>query len=92
MEVEAPQSEPAAAAAVAVPITKRQWPQGVTEQIKAVAEVMTAAGRPVSMADLEASFTARGRWRDRLPTIVETWEAIGRARRPSIGAEVWAAA
>ncbi len=82
MEVEAPEAEEAASpAATAVPVPKRPWPKGVTEQIKAVADVMASAGRPVSLADLEASFTARGRWRDRLPTIVETLEAIGRARR-----------
>ncbi|MCA9112127.1 MAG: hypothetical protein KDA52_19390 [Planctomycetaceae bacterium] len=82
MEVEAPEAEEAASpAAVAAPVAKRAWPKGVAEQIKAVADVMASAGRPVSLADLEASFTARGRWRDRLPTIVETLEAIGRARR-----------
>jgi hypothetical protein len=84
MAVEAPEAEEAAApAAAAMPVAKRPWPQGVTEQIKAVADVMATAGRPVSLADLEASFTARGRWRDRLPAIVETLEAIGRARRTS---------
>ena len=82
MEVEAPEAEEAASpAAVAAPVAKRAWPKGVAEQIKAVADVMASAGRPVSLADLEASFTARGRWRDRLSTIVETLEAIGRARR-----------
>ena len=63
----------------------------MAEQIKAVADVMASAGRPVSLADLEASFTARGRWRDRLPTIVETLEAIGRARRCGpVEAPAWA--
>ncbi|MCB1745594.1 MAG: class I SAM-dependent DNA methyltransferase, partial [Gammaproteobacteria bacterium] len=92
MEVEAPEAEEAASpAAVAAPVAKRAWPKGVAEQIKAVADVMASAGRPVSLADLEASFTARGRWRDRLPTIVETLEAIGRARRCGpVEAPAWA--
>lgn len=28
-----------------------------------------------------ANFSARGRWRDRLSTILETLEALGRAKR-----------
>ena len=36
---------------------------------------------PLTLPALEAHFTARGRWRDRLPTILDTLEALGRARR-----------
>ena len=78
-EAEKDSAEPAAAAAAALP--KRPWPTGLPEQIKAVAEVLASAGRPFTPADLEARFTARGRWRDRLPVILETLEALGRARR-----------
>jgi hypothetical protein len=73
-------SDPAAAATLP-PVDKRPWPAGLPEQIKAVSDVMQAARRPLTLDDLAAHFTARGRWRDRLPTIVETLEAIGRARR-----------
>jgi len=79
-----------APAAVAVPVTKRPWPSGLPEQIKAVSDVLAGAGRPLALDDLAAHFAGRGRWRDRLPTIVETLEAIGRARRSS-DAERWAA-
>ena len=78
-EAEEDSAEPAAAAAAALP--KRPWPTGLPEQIKAVAEVLASAGRPFTPADLEARFSARGRWRDRLPVILETLEALGRARR-----------
>jgi hypothetical protein len=70
---------PEAAPAAALP--KRAWPSGLPEQIKAVAEVLAASPRALSLADLEQRFSARGRWRDRLPTIVDTLEALGRARR-----------
>ncbi len=79
-EAEEDAAEPTAAA-VAAPVPKRPWPTGLPEQIKAVAEVLASAGRPLAPADLEARFTARGRWRDRLPVILETLEALGRARR-----------
>jgi hypothetical protein len=52
----------------------------------AVADVLSTAARPLTQADLEAHFTARGRWRDRLPVILETLEALGRARAEGQGA------
>jgi hypothetical protein len=74
------------------PTAKRPWPSGLPEQIKAVAEVITMSARPLAIADLELHFTARGRWRDRLPTIVETLEALGRIRKSPASAERWASA
>jgi hypothetical protein len=82
---------PQAAAVAAAPIAKRPWPAGLPEQIKAVAEVLSVAARPLTLADVEASFTARGRWRDRLPTILDTLEALGRARVVGGTARAWQA-
>ncbi len=49
-------------------------------------------GAPLTTDDLAARFTARGRWRDRLPTILETLQAIGRVRRTGdTEAPAWAA-
>jgi hypothetical protein len=82
-------------AAPAAPIVKRAWPAGLAEQIKAVAEVLASSPRPLTLAELEQRFAARGRWRERLPTIIETLEALGRARRPqavAVGLESWQAA
>jgi hypothetical protein len=81
----------AATAAPAAPIVKTPWPVGLPEQIKAVAEVLAGSGRALTLADLEARFTARGRWRERLPTIIHTLEALGRARRVGNGADRWQA-
>jgi hypothetical protein len=83
------QPVPAARAAPAAPIVKRPWPAGLPEQIKAVAEVLAASGRALALADLEARFSARGRWRERLPTILATLEALGRARRSGVQGERW---
>jgi hypothetical protein len=48
-----------------------------------VAELLTASPQP--LADLEQRFQARGRWRERLPLILDTLAALGRAR-PVAGA------
>ena len=65
----------------AVPVARRPWPAGIAEQIKAVADVMAGSGHALGLADLEARFSARGRWRERLPVILDTLEALGRVRR-----------
>ena len=79
-------TEPATAAPAA---PKRPWPAGLPEQIKAVADALATSPTALSLADIEARFTARGRWRERLPTILDTLEALGRARRPNAGASSW---
>lgn len=61
-------------------VVQRPWPAGLTEQIKAVAEVLTTAGRSLDLEGLAACFNGRGRWRDRLPTLLDTLVALGRAR------------
>ena len=92
--------EPAAPAGPATPVVKRPWPAGLPEQIKAVAELLATSPQPLALADLEARFQARGRWRDRLPVILDTLTALGRARplsggragEPAGEAARWAAA
>jgi len=86
------EEEAPAVAAPAAALPKRPWPTGLPAQIKAVAEVLAASARPLTLPDLEASFAARGRWRDRLPIIIDTLEALGRARRSQPEAESWQAA
>ena len=70
-------------------VPKRPWPSGLPEQIKAVADTLATSPIALSLADIEARYTARGRWRERLPTILDTLEALGRARRPQAGAGKW---
>ena len=60
--------------------TQRPWPTGLTEQIKAVAEVLSSAGRSLDLDGVAAHFNGRGRWRDRLPTLLDTLTALGRTR------------
>lgn len=91
-ETEAEDSpSPVMPATPAAPAVKLPWPAGLPEQIKAVAEVLAGSGRALSLTDLESRFTARGRWRDRLPTIIDTLEALGRARRVGADVDRWQA-
>ncbi|WP_288253520.1 DNA methyltransferase [uncultured Hydrogenophaga sp.] len=65
---------------VQVAVAQRPWPTGLTEQIKAVAEVVSTAGRSLDLEGLAAHFTGRGRWRERLPTLLDTLVVLGRVR------------
>lgn len=61
-------------------LTTRPWPAGLTEQIKAVAEVLAQSGAGLEQDAVAAHFSGRGRWRERLPTLLETLAVLGRAR------------
>ena len=54
-----------------------------------MAELLASSPGALALPDIEARFTARGRWRERLPTILDTLEAVGRARRAGPGDQVW---
>lgn len=71
---------PAAKAAPA-----RPWPAGLTEQIKVVAEVLAQSGRSLSLDEVAAHFSGRGRWRDRLPKLLDTLVALGRLHQGADG-------
>lgn len=67
--------------------TTRPRPAGLAEQIKAAAENMAGAGRPLAMSDLEAHCSGRGRRRG--PVIVEALVALGRMRAVNEAAPAW---
>jgi hypothetical protein len=69
--------EPAAKPAA---ITKQPWPATLPEQVAAVARLLADAAAPLSEADLAARFTGKGPWKKRLPQLLETLAALGRAR------------
>ena len=78
-EAEAPEDD-AQPKPAKVAVVQRPWPTGVTEQIKTVAEVLAAAGRSLDLEGVAEHFSGRGRWRDRLPALLDTLVALGRAR------------
>ena len=81
LDIEDTREETAEAAAAIVAGTKRPWPTGLAEQMRAVADVLTASNAALTEADLAAYFTGRGAWKKRLPQIIETLVALGRARK-----------
>ncbi len=61
------------------------WPATLPEQVRAVALVLAQAGAALPLAAIEARFKGRGPWKKSLPRILETLEALGRARREGDG-------
>ncbi len=61
----------------------RPWPATLPEQMRAVADLLgsaAAASTGLSLAEVEIAFKSRGAWKKSLPRILETLEAVGRAR------------
>ncbi len=69
----------------AKPLAQQAWPATLPEQIKAVADLLSAAPAALDLDTIAAQFKGRGRWRERLPVILETLVAISRARRVDNG-------
>jgi hypothetical protein len=67
---------------------RRPWPATLPAQVKAVAEVLTAARAPLADDAIAACFTGRGPWKKRLPQIIDTLVAVGRVRRRKDGLAV----
>ncbi len=61
------------------------WPASMAEQVKAVADVLAQAGTALDLDAIAAHFSSRGRWRERLPSILDTLVALGRIHAQSAG-------
>ncbi len=66
-------------------IAAKPWPTGLPEQIKAVADALADAGTGLTLEALATRFSSRGRWRERLPTILDALVALGRVRTQGDG-------
>ncbi|MHB1200810.1 MAG: hypothetical protein ACYCZ6_14880 [Polaromonas sp.] len=53
--------------------------------MRAVAQVLASHTGALTPAAIEARFKGRGAWKKSLPRILETLEALGRARREGNG-------
>lgn len=67
--------------------TAQPWPASMAEQVKAVADVLAKAGTALDLDAIAANFSSRGRWRERLPSILDTLVALGRIHAQS--ANLW---
>jgi len=84
---DAAQGETGAAAtpqASAAPSTQ-PWPSSLPEQVRAVAQLLSASPAPLPLPAIEASFKGKGPWKKGLPRILDTLEALGRARQEGGG-------
>ena len=75
----------AAPRTVATTATTQPWPPTLPEQVRAVAQLLAASPAPLPLSAIEAAFKGKGPWKKGLPRILETLEALGRARREGAG-------
>ncbi|MFC7462200.1 class I SAM-dependent DNA methyltransferase [Hydrogenophaga defluvii] len=87
-ELDTPE-DTAATAAVAPTLTAQPWPPALPDQVRAVAQVLAGSPSPLAVPAIESHFKGKGPWKKGLPRILETLEALGRARRAD--GERWAA-
>jgi hypothetical protein len=60
--------------------------------VRAVSQVLSTASSPLTLPQLEAHFKGRGPWKNSLPRILATLEALGKAQREAVGTtEHWRA-
>ena len=81
---DAPEVEPdevaAAATTASTAAARLAWPAELPAQMRAVADALAAAPAALDEAALAERFSGRGPWKKRLPQILQTLEALGRAR------------
>ena len=64
----------------APPAARSPWPADLPAQMRAVADTLAATPGALTETALADRFTGRGPWKKRLPQILQTLEALGRAR------------
>ena len=65
--------------AAAARFKPRAWPKDPIQQVRAVAEVLTASPTPLALDEITARFTSRGSWKKRVGPLLEMLVALGRA-------------
>jgi hypothetical protein len=59
---------------------KAPWPAALPEQVAAVARLLAESPVPLDADAIAARYTGRGPWKKRLPQLLDTLVALGRAR------------
>ncbi|MBP6676791.1 MAG: hypothetical protein KA185_16020 [Vitreoscilla sp.] len=77
---EADEAGPSAPVATGVSAPRQPWPAELPAQMRAVADALSAAPAALDEAALAERFSGRGPWKKRLPQILQTLQALGRAR------------
>jgi hypothetical protein len=87
-QARADEAADSAALAPALPVaatTTQPWPPSLPEQVRAVAQLLAASPAPLPLASIEAAFKGKGPWKKGLPRLLDTLEALGRARQEGGG-------
>ena len=61
-------------------IIPQTWPSTLPAQVSAIAQLLANANTALSMIEIPAHFKGKGAWKKGLLRILETLEALGRAR------------
>ena len=64
---------------------KRSWPPTLPEQVAAIAQTLADSTSALSEAEIAERFSGKGPWKKRLPQLLETLVALGRARQSENG-------
>lgn len=83
-----PQAEgtKSAAAKSKSPTNKHPWPATLPEQMALLVKLLSDAPAPLTEANIANHITGKGGWKKRLPDLLQTLVALGRARQE---AETW---
>jgi hypothetical protein len=80
METEAEASEDSGELTTAAAKSKtKPWPKDPLDQVRAVADVLSASPAPLSVDDITTRFSSRGPWKRRVVPLLEMLVALGRA-------------
>jgi hypothetical protein len=60
---------------------KTPWPDSLAAQIRALSNLLTVASGPVAIDEIARTFGKRSTWQKSLMPLLESLEAMGRARR-----------
>lgn len=85
VDAQADEDSAVKASAAGTAASASPWPSTLPEQVRAVAQLLGASPAPLPLAAIEAAFKGKGPWKKGLPRILETLEALGRARREGQG-------
>jgi hypothetical protein len=79
METEPEAAEESGESVAAATLKPKPWPKDPLDQVRAVADVLTASPAPLAVDDITARFTSRGPWKKRVEPLLDMLVALGRA-------------
>lgn len=68
-----------AAAPRPTPPQRQPWPSELPQQVAAVAQLLEHANAPMTLEQITACFTGKGKWKQRVPGIISTLIVLARA-------------